>query len=67
MKETLEKMQKNDINKVQNFSPFIADITVAKLKKRNIQLSPSVSYRRPDYRQTAIATNLSRAIQRNEV
>ena len=48
-----------------NYSPFLADINLNKLKRKNIKISPSLSYRRPDMR-LMIGGNELRSISKKE-
>ncbi len=48
-----------------NYSPFLAEINLTKLRKRNINLSPSVVYKRPDNK-LYIGGNSLRKINKEE-
>ena len=55
----------SDPKRVTNYSPFLADINLHKLRKRNINLSPSVVYKRPDNR-LYIGGSALRTLKRDE-
>lgn len=38
----------NDPTRVTNYSPFLANISYVKLRKKNINMSPSLGYKRPE-------------------
>ena len=55
----------NDPQRVTNYSPFLADINFHKLKKKNIHLSPSIVYKRPENK-LYIGGNALRTIKKDE-
>jgi len=55
----------NDPKRVTNYSPFLADINLTKLRKKNIHLSPSIVYKRPDNK-LYIGGNSLRKINKDE-
>ena len=55
----------NDPKRVTNYSPFLADINYHKLKKKNINFSPSIVYKRPDNK-LYIGGNSLRTIKKDE-
>jgi hypothetical protein len=55
----------NDPKRVTNYSPFLVDINYLKLRKKNIHLSPSVVYKRPENK-LYIGGNTLRTIKKDE-
>jgi len=55
----------NDTQRVTNYSPFMADINYHKLKKKNIHMSPSIVYKRPENK-LYIGGNTLRSIKKDE-
>jgi len=64
-KSQFEMAIASDPKRVTNYSPFLVDINLHKLRKRHINLSPSVVYKRPDNR-LYVGGNALRTIKRDE-
>ena len=58
-------MLAKDPTRITHYSPFLADINLVKLKKKNIDLSPSIVYKRPVTR-LLIGGKSLRKIDKNE-
>lgn len=55
----------NDPSRVTSYMPFAANISFHKLKKKNINISPSITYKRPDNK-LYIGGNALRTIKKDE-